>query len=124
MIMTNSHLRILRPLLIGATLVGALVLALTTAGQAQSGAGRTEPAPISPHLEARLARSSAPVPFLVILDDQLAPEPVVRAARAAGGDAVARRTALYQYGDRDDAGFRTGGCGHREEHGDQLCVAG
>ena len=96
MTMKNPHLRILRPLLIGATLVGALVLALTTGGQAQSGAGRAEPAPISPHLETRLARSAAPVPFLVILDDQLDPEPVVRAARAAGGDAVARRTALYQ----------------------------
>lgn len=96
MTMKNPHLRILRPLLIGATLVGALVLALTTGGQAQSGAGRAEPAPISPHLETRLARSAAPVPFLVILDDQLDPAPVVRAARAAGGDAVARRTALYQ----------------------------
>ena len=96
MTMKISNFRMIRPLLIGATLIVALVLALTTGSQAQSGAGRAEPAPISPHLQARLARANAPVSFLVILDDQLDPEPVLRAARAGGGDAVARRTALYR----------------------------
>ena len=96
MTMKISNFRMIRPLLIGATLIVALVLALTTGSQAQSGAGRAEPAPISPHLQARLARANAPVSFLVILDDQLDPAPVLRAARAAGGDAVARRTALYR----------------------------
>lgn len=91
--MTSLHLRFLRPFVIAVLLTATLLLTLTAAGQAQSDSPRRAPAPISPHLLDRLARAGGPVSFLVILDDQLDPQSVVRGLR---GDAVQRRTALYR----------------------------
>ncbi len=90
----NRALLLLHPLLIGAVLAAALVLALAGTGQAQTPpGGRAEPALISPQLQTQLARSAGPVTFLVVLEDQLDPQSALRTVR---GDATARRTALYR----------------------------